>query len=774
MICLWIFLKKEEMCYDKTQCDGICSQGTSNPFDPITSVYVQPSLKQNIDRVISTITDPTIINKLKEIATQPSAYWIDKYEKIENEVKQILDDMKSGQKVVFIVYDLPNRDCAALSSNGQICCNTTTECKSFCSPQCQSTATTCDDGLITYKTMYIDKLKSLFQQYPDMTIILVIEPDSIPNCVTNMGVCTSLTCDTYAEGVTYALQQFTTLPNIVMYLDAAHGGWLGWDNNLSKYASLVKSNKWPQYLRGFSTNVSNYQTLGDAPCTFTGSDYNSFVETVKQFNQKGQCGYDPCGLVSQYNAANNELNYVQLISNAFMDAKFKTDDGKPRFIIDTGRNGNPDARLGSESCKVWCNVNKAVIGTFPTTKTQLSSIDAYFWLKTPGESDGCIDYAKQQKCDNSDGFGSQCVRYDQNCGTHPENIGYSSQQPCPPEAGKWFDYQILMLAGQQPTVEHYYNDTQCSPLSECHCGGSTSTYYHCVDNSCTQCDSCLTFADDTTCGDTCTNHHVAGQPFYVDIINNGDTETTMFMNTCSDLNKDIDTFGSTILYRNLNCRISSVQSTCTDACDWKYYDLLNKKISFTVFCGSVACGYNLTFYTSAIPKNSPYCDGQNGCTEIDFMECNAMSWHSTLHLANDDKDGTPIGVGGTIDKYSQTDHRFIDYKGGQSIDVYGNGSQFLINTEGEFRVDFIVTAPSRKITQIEVILYQNQNKIGRIYPEPYAGYFEKLSDELARNQNVLISSAWTGGMDWLDVPPCPYTPSSTDPVYIKDIVFQDL
>jgi cellulose 1,4-beta-cellobiosidase len=45
-------------------------------------------------------------------------------------LKNLLDaavkkQQQSGRKqtVLFIVYDLPNRDCAASASNGEICCD---------------------------------------------------------------------------------------------------------------------------------------------------------------------------------------------------------------------------------------------------------------------------------------------------------------------------------------------------------------------------------------------------------------------------------------------------------------------------------------------------------------------------------------------------------------------------------------------------------------------------------------------------------------------------
>lgn len=59
-------------------------------------------------------------------------------------------------------------------------------------------------------------------------------------------------------------------------------------------------------------------------------------------------------------------------------------------------------------------------------------IDAFLWLKTPGESDGCTQTLPD---------GNACKRYDSFCGS-VDSIGSSSGEPRAPEAGKWFDYQI--------------------------------------------------------------------------------------------------------------------------------------------------------------------------------------------------------------------------------------------------------------------------------------------------------------------------------------------
>jgi len=67
---------------------------------------------------------------------------------------------------------------------------------------------------------------------PNVAVALIIEPDSLPNLVTNANLTTcSSSASDYQNGVAYALKNLN-LPNVAMYIDAGHGGWLGWDANL--------------------------------------------------------------------------------------------------------------------------------------------------------------------------------------------------------------------------------------------------------------------------------------------------------------------------------------------------------------------------------------------------------------------------------------------------------------------------------------------------------------------------------------------------------------
>lgn len=109
----------------------------------------------------------------------------------------------------------------------------------------------------------------------------------------------------------------------------------------------------------------------------------------------------------------------------------------PYFIIDTGRNGA--ARDPRSSCQTWCNTRGAGAGHAPTMNTGLPHVvDAYWYLKTPGESDGCTRVLPS---------GENCARFDASC-EGVDSIGgtTASGEPRAPEAGSWFVYQARMLA----------------------------------------------------------------------------------------------------------------------------------------------------------------------------------------------------------------------------------------------------------------------------------------------------------------------------------------
>jgi len=206
---------------------------------------------------------------------------------------------------------------------------------------------------------------------------------------------------------------------------------LGWDDNLQKFGALISELGIAQKLRGFAQNVANYQPIGNqCPWHPQSSGTRNDYCLPDNSHSSDKCCEDPCKLESQWNPANNELNYMAALYAEFTQ---KISGWNPYFIIDSGRNGVGNMR---KDCANWCNARGAGVGVIPTTSTANQTIDAYFWLKTPGESDGCTQILPD---------GSQCARFDSFCGS-ADSIGSASGEPRAPEAGKWFDYQIKMLA----------------------------------------------------------------------------------------------------------------------------------------------------------------------------------------------------------------------------------------------------------------------------------------------------------------------------------------
>lgn len=405
---------------------------SQNPFKN-GNFYVNPTYKANLQTSIATASGKAKENLL-QMVNVPSAYWIDVKSKITgtgtSSVQGILQDsVKNGnQLVVFIVYDLPNRDCNAKASNGEICCTYNSD--KTCNYQAQGD---CSSGINEYKTTYIDPLYEVLSQYHEQVpIVLIIEPDSLPNLATNLGnpSCgSSATQSAYKAGISYAISKFQSL-KVTMYLDAAHGGWLGWSDNLKKFTKILSELTVDiNALRGFSTNVANYQPVGErCPWMPAGDPYRNDYCLNGQHSMEGCCR-DPCKLLSQWNPANNEMNYMAVLANAAkLDLGFN-----PYFVIDSGRNGVDDMRSNSAD---WCNIRGAGVGRIPTSTTGQAEIDAFYWLKTPGESDGCTQTLPD---------GSSCPRFDSMCASS-DSIGSMAGEPRAPQAGQWFDYQIKQLA----------------------------------------------------------------------------------------------------------------------------------------------------------------------------------------------------------------------------------------------------------------------------------------------------------------------------------------
>ncbi|KAH6652891.1 glycoside hydrolase family 6 protein [Truncatella angustata] len=355
-------------------------------LDASTNVWKKYKLHANtfyrdeVNKALDAITDSSLKASAAKVADVGSFLWIDTIANIAK-VEPAIADTPCEDILGLVIYDLPGRDCAAKASNGELKYS----------------------EISRYKSEYIDPVVKILKAHPNTAFALLIEPDSLPNLVTNADLTTcQQSKSAYEEGVAYALKSLN-LPNVVMYIDAGHGGWLGWDANLKpgaqELAKVYKNAGNPKQVRGFATNIAGWNAWDQSPGEFANA------------------------ADAKYNSCQNEKTYVSKFS-----AELKT-AGMPNYaIVDTGRNAVTGLR---KEWGDWCNVNGAGFGVRPTSDTGDSQTDAFVWGKPGGESDGTSD--------------TGATRYDSFCGKD------DAYKPAP-EAGTWNQaYFEMLLKNAKPT-----------------------------------------------------------------------------------------------------------------------------------------------------------------------------------------------------------------------------------------------------------------------------------------------------------------------------------
>src|SRR5262245_35752253 len=159
---------------------ALAQQHVSNPFVGATQ-YVNPDYAKEVQALMATTTDPVLKAKMNTVTTYPTGIWMDRIAAIAGDsahggrlgLQEQLDNaalkqQSAGQPVLvpLVIYDLPNRDCAARASNGELSIAP--------NPPAQPL-----DGLTTYKTQYIDVIAGILrnQKYVNLRFVLIIDTD---------------------------------------------------------------------------------------------------------------------------------------------------------------------------------------------------------------------------------------------------------------------------------------------------------------------------------------------------------------------------------------------------------------------------------------------------------------------------------------------------------------------------------------------------------------------------------------------------------------------
>jgi endoglucanase len=288
---------------------------------------------------------------------------------------------------VLVAYYVPGRDCSQYSAGG--------------APSEQA---------------YLEWIDAFARGIGHHRAVVILEPDGLallssePWCGEGGGGFTGTPedfgrVDERFREINGALDRLARNRRTAVYVDAGHSAWQPLNDYNAGYGEPQDQLGMASRLlrggidkaQGFFLNVSNFRSSADLV------DYGTRLSKCVAFRQA--TGASAC-------------------SDADIASVPEDPDALTHFVLDTSRNGQgpwvPPAGLYPDP-QDWCNPPERGLGARPTTRTGNELVDAFLWVKRPGESDG------------------QCTR-----GTAgPEDPVYGAVDP---PAGQWWAEYALGLA----------------------------------------------------------------------------------------------------------------------------------------------------------------------------------------------------------------------------------------------------------------------------------------------------------------------------------------
>ena len=342
---------------------------------------------------------------------------------VRNDVNRPAD---MGSVPVLVAYNIPFRDCAQFSAGG---------------------ATSIDE----YEA-WIDGFAAGIGSHE---AVVILEPDGlgiIPHydpyagadgsnarewCQPAEADAATAAADRFAM-LNYAVDALKAQPNARVYLDGTHSAWLGVGDIAHRLlqAGVERAD-------GFYLNASNYQFTSNSvqygtwisSCLATAGTPEQFVGCPNQYWNGGPLPARIAVLLGEWTGVElspygewSDESDDPTLNTSGLNLRYSGVQPTTHFVVDTSRNGlgpwRPPADRPAGDPQDWCNPPDRGLGLRPTAETGNALLDAYLWIKTPGESDG------------------QCNRW------APAGSADPVRGIMNPPAGAWFPQQALELAGQ--------------------------------------------------------------------------------------------------------------------------------------------------------------------------------------------------------------------------------------------------------------------------------------------------------------------------------------
>jgi endoglucanase len=396
-------------------------------ISPGTRFFVPPPSSGAPQQVVALLKARDVKDAalVTEMETIPRAVWFTSgtQAQVQQQVRQTMGEAAVERaEPVLVAYDIPGRDCAQYSAGGAL-----------------------------DESAYEAWIDGFAKGIGGGKAVVILEPDALGNMPSGCGLSSSAYPFTDAERIAeiqYAVSALEADPGVSVYLDGTHSAWQSVGTITQR---LLQAGV--QQAQGFYLNVSNYQADPNL------IDYGTWIsDCIAMVTDPSNAFYNnPGGCASQYYPATESDFSTWGLTTAWYAQNMGSAVAATHFVIDTSRNGDgpnsmqqyanapynqPASVIATLAGGNWCNPPDSGLGLKPTASTGVPLLDAYLWVKTPGQSDG--------QCDAAGGVRA----WDYTAYTQPgwptTAAGQALFDPLwgidDPAAGAWFPQEALQLA----------------------------------------------------------------------------------------------------------------------------------------------------------------------------------------------------------------------------------------------------------------------------------------------------------------------------------------
>jgi endoglucanase len=376
----------------------VAAPASAAPPGAADDLYVPPP-QQGAKQQIAELTaqgDESAADLIRAITKTPQAVWFEggAPSSVAQDVRLTVTRAAAKRTVpVLVTYNIPFRDCAQFSAGGA-----------------------------TTRAEYEAWIDGFAAGIGDREAIVILEPDGLgiipwydPYGSADGSAALEWCQPAEADPATAASERFAMLnhavdaladlPNVTTYLDGTHSAWLGSGDIAHRLVQAGVDDA-----DGFYLNVSNYQfTLNNvqygrwiSQCVAYATEVvaGDFFMCPNQYWNGGPLPAKIAELIGEWTGVAldrfgewSDDSDDPTLNTSGINLRYSTmlGDVEPtaRYVIDTSRNGQGPWRPPAyPDPQDWCNPPDRGLGRAPTLTTGEPLVDAYLWVKTPGESDG--------------------------------------------------------------------------------------------------------------------------------------------------------------------------------------------------------------------------------------------------------------------------------------------------------------------------------------------------------------------------------------------------